>query len=214
MKARLVCSAFLFLGVIASGAQTGLPRQNQDDRDTQDRSSRVRAIDETDSRAEQEAERLVSLPPEKIILLLQQEPGLFLEVKKKIVRKAFAQGRVLDPKELTDEAIFRLVRDDEETRALITQEIVERGYIRAKPTREELAREFQEEQRVERANARRNEQPYSEQVQEGEGSNEANQYGPFENRQQNAPLNPNLPQQQNIQPSAPQTPLNNDQRRS
>jgi protein involved in polysaccharide export with SLBB domain len=174
----------------------------------------VRAIDEADSRAEQEAERLVSLPPEKIILLLQQEPGLFLEVKKKMVRKAFAQGRVLDPKELTDEAIFRQIRDDEETRALITQEIVQRGYVRAKPTQVELDRQFQEEERLERANARQHEQPYSEQVQEGEGSNEANQYGPFENRQQNAPLNPTLPQQQNIQPSAPQTPLNNDQRRS
>jgi len=112
MKARLLCSAILFLGVIAS-AQTAPPRQNQDDMDSQDRPSRVRAIDEADSRAEQEAEHLVSLPPEKIILLLQQEPGLFLEVKKKIVRKAFAQGRVLDPKELTDEAIFRQVRDDE-----------------------------------------------------------------------------------------------------
>jgi protein involved in polysaccharide export with SLBB domain len=174
----------------------------------------MRAIDKADSRAEQEAERLVSLPPEKIILMLQQEPGLFLEVKKMMVRKAFAQGRVIDPKELNDEAIFRQVRDDEETRALITQEIVDRGYVRAKPTREELAREFKEEQRIENANGRQNEGPYSEQTQEGEGSSGANQYGPFENRRQNAPLNPNLPQQENPQPSTPQTPLNNDQRRA
>jgi protein involved in polysaccharide export with SLBB domain len=217
MKARLLFTASMFLVVVAAGAQTLQPQQRQDAYpDGQDRSSRTRAIDEADSRAEQEAQRLVSLPPEKIILLLQQESGLFLEVKKMMVRKAFAQGRVLDPKELADEAIFRLVRDDEEIRALITQEIVDRGYVRAKPTREELAREFKEEQRIENANARRNEQPYSEQIQEGEGegASATNQYGPFENRRQNAPLYPNVPQQENPQPSTPQTPLNNDQRRA
>jgi protein involved in polysaccharide export with SLBB domain len=214
MKARLLCTASLFLVVVASGAQTLQPQQRQDGYpDRQERFSRMRAIDEADSRAEQEAERMVSLPPEKIILLLQQESGLFLEVKKMMVRKAFAQGRVLDPKELSDDAIFRLVRDDEETRALITKEIVDRGYVRAKPTREELAREFEEEQRVENTNARRNQEPYSQQILEGEGSNGANQYGPFEDRRQNLPLNPNVPQQQNPQPS-PQTPLNNDQRRA
>ena len=213
MKTRLLLTASTFLLVVASSAQT--LKQQDTYPDSQDRPARMRAIDKADSRAEQEAERLVSLPPERIIVLLQQEPGLFLEVKKMLVRKAFTQGRVLDPKELTDEAIFRQVRDDEETRALITQEIVDRGYVRAKPTREELAQEFNEEQRIENTNARRNEQPYSEQIQEeeGEGSSGANQYGPFQNPRQNPTLNPNLPQQQNSQPSMPQTPLNSDQRR-
>src|SRR5206468_9170900 len=88
-------------------------------------SERKTAISEADSRAEQEAERLVSLTPERITLLLGQEPGLFLEVKKMLVRKAYAQGRLLEPKDLTDDAVFRLVRDDEEVRSLITREIVD-----------------------------------------------------------------------------------------
>src|SRR5215469_1338716 len=188
MKARISLIAPLLLFLTASGALTGQTQSQPDYSDAQDYSRRTRAVDEADSRAEREAELLVSLSPEKIILLLQQEPGLFLEVKKAIVRKAFAQGRVLDPKELTDEAIFRLVRDDEETRALITQQIVDRGYVRAKPSRTELTRQFEEQQRVETANARRREQPFSSQYTEEEsGSN--NQSRPLQNQRPNAPLN-------------------------
>ena len=104
-----------------------------------DYTSRTHAIRESDSRAEQEADRLVSLPAEKIISLLQQEPGLFLQVKKMLVRKAYEQGRVLDPEELTDEALFRLITRDQNIRVLITREIEDRDYIHAKPTKEELA---------------------------------------------------------------------------
>src|SRR5207253_2647545 len=55
-------------------------------------------------------------------------------------RKAYEQGRVLDPDDLDDEALFRLVRQDQNIRALITHEIEDRAYIQAKPTREERAR--------------------------------------------------------------------------
>jgi protein involved in polysaccharide export with SLBB domain len=98
------------------------------------------ALDQADSRAEREAAQVVSLSPEKIISLLREEDGLMLEVKKLLVRKAFEQGRILDPEDLTDEALFQLVRDDQKIRVLITQEIEDRAYVRAKPTREELAR--------------------------------------------------------------------------
>src|SRR5437762_8259044 len=98
------------------------------------------ALDQADSRAEREAAQLVSLSPDKIISLLREETGLMLEVKKLLVRKAFEQGRILDPEDLTDEALFQLVRDDQKIRVLITQEIEDRAYVRAKPTREELAR--------------------------------------------------------------------------
>jgi protein involved in polysaccharide export with SLBB domain len=111
-----------------------------------------RAIDKQYSRAEQEAEQLVSLSADKIVSLLQDEPGLMLEVKKLLVRKAFEQGRLLDPKDLNDDSLFRLIRQDEHIRALITHEIEDRSYIRAKPTRaeqEEIARR----QQVMRANA-------------------------------------------------------------
>src|SRR5438477_6930078 len=162
MKTRLWFVAVLSVSVALAFQDLTAQQTQAGYSDAQGHSARTRAIDEADSRAEQEAERLVSLPPEKIILLLQQEPGLFLEVKKLLVRKAFAQGRILDPKELTDNAIFRMVRDDEETRSLITQQIVDRGYVRAKPSREELAREFDEQQRIQNANARRDDRSYSE----------------------------------------------------
>src|SRR5215472_16256162 len=144
---RLLPALLLLLSLFAlSTRDLCAQQQNDDTRD--DYASRTRALDDTDSQAEREAERLVSLPPEKIILLLQQEPGLFLEVKKMLVRRAYAQGRVIEPKDLTDEAVFRMLASDEEARSLITQQIVDRGYVRAKPTREELAREFEEQQRL------------------------------------------------------------------
>jgi protein involved in polysaccharide export with SLBB domain len=101
---------------------------------------RSTAIDQANSRAEREAEQMVSLSADKIISILTEEPGLLLEFKKALVRKAFEQGRILDPKELTDDAVFRLVRQDEGIRVIATREIEDRSYIRAKPTREDLAR--------------------------------------------------------------------------
>jgi protein involved in polysaccharide export with SLBB domain len=100
---------------------------------------RKTAIDRQDSRAEREAELQVSLSPEKILSILRDEPGLLLQVKRVLVRKAFEQGRLLDPKDLTDEAVFRLIQEDENVRILATLEIEDRLYIRPKPTREELA---------------------------------------------------------------------------
>jgi protein involved in polysaccharide export with SLBB domain len=98
------------------------------------------AIDEANSRAEKEAEQLVSLSAEKIISILREEAGLMLQVKKALVRRAFEQGRVLDPNDLTDDALFRLLREDGNIRVIATKQIVDRSYIKAKPTREELAR--------------------------------------------------------------------------
>ena len=101
---------------------------------------RTTAIEQSESRAHREAEDLVSLSPDKIILLLRRETGLLLEVKKMLVRKAYEQGRLLDPEDLTDEALFQLVRDDQKIRVLITREIEDRYYVRPKPTRDELER--------------------------------------------------------------------------
>lgn len=101
---------------------------------------RSTAIDQANSRAEQEAEQMVALSADTITRILQNEAGLLLQVKKALVRKAFEQGRVLDPNDLTDDALFRLIREDQKVRVVVTQEIEDRSYIRAKPTREELAR--------------------------------------------------------------------------
>jgi protein involved in polysaccharide export with SLBB domain len=98
------------------------------------------AIDQAHSRAEQEAEQMVSFSADKITELLQDEPGLLLQVKKVLVRRAYEQGRVLDPNDLTDDALFRLIREDQNVRVIATREIEDRSYIRALPTREELAK--------------------------------------------------------------------------
>src|SRR5215467_12423434 len=49
------------------------------------------AIDQASSRAEMEAEQLVALSADRIILILRDEPGLLLQVKKLLVRKAYEQ---------------------------------------------------------------------------------------------------------------------------
>jgi hypothetical protein len=54
--------------------------------------SRSTAIDQANSRAEKEAEQMVSLSADRILFILRDEPGLLLQVKKALVRKAFEQG--------------------------------------------------------------------------------------------------------------------------
>lgn len=126
------CSFIVVLGVFApvwSWSQVRRP------------ASRSTAIELSDSRAQREADEMVSLSADKIISLLRQETGLLLEVKKALVRKAYEQGRILDPSDLTDDSLFRLLREDESIRVIATREIEDRNYIRVKPTREELEQE-------------------------------------------------------------------------
>lgn len=122
----------LVLGVVSSFAQTKDPYSARFDPAS------------VKSRAEEEAELRVALSADKIIDLLRQEPGLLLEAKRVLVRKAYEQGRILDPDDLTDEALFQLLREDQNVRVLVTREIEDRGYIRAKPTRKQIERERQE----------------------------------------------------------------------
>ena len=129
---RLMLAAGLVCAVLAGSFQLTAQTNRYSDR--------TRAIAETSSRAEKAAEQLVSLSADRIILLLTEEPGLLLEVKKLLARKAYEQGRLLDPDELDDEALFRLVRQDPNVRALITHEIEDRAYVQPKPTREERTR--------------------------------------------------------------------------
>jgi protein involved in polysaccharide export with SLBB domain len=83
----------------------------------------------------------VAFSSDQIIELLKNEPGLDLEVKKALVRKAYEQGRLLDPKDLEDEVLFNLIKKDFNVRVVATQEIENRGYIRAKPIQAELERQ-------------------------------------------------------------------------
>ncbi|HVZ60068.1 MAG TPA: hypothetical protein VG892_04715, partial [Terriglobales bacterium] len=51
----------------------------------------------------------VSLSAETINKSLHDEPGLLLQVKRMLAKKASEQGRVLYVSELTDEAVFKLI---------------------------------------------------------------------------------------------------------
>ena len=215
MKMR-VLPAVCFSLMLVVIRTADLRAQERDYSQPEGASAQTRAINEADSRAEQEAERLVSLAPEKIILLLEQEPGLFLEVKRMLVRKAYAQGRQLDAKELTDEAVFRMVRDDEETRALITQQIVDRGYVRAKPTRQEMVRDYEQQQKLARANVQQEQADNEEFPGAERESSQQNPNGtqPAGRSPQYPPAYPqNIPFPETPQPSSPQTPIP-DQRRA
>src|SRR5438067_4428524 len=74
----------------------------------------------SNGRAAEQAEQLVSLSADTIEGMLLREPGLLLEVKKALVRKAYEEGRLLDPADLTDDALFELLRDDNDVRILAT----------------------------------------------------------------------------------------------
>ncbi len=97
---------------------------------------------QTDSRArEPDMEPEISLSAGTILEILRREPGLRLEVKRVLVRKAYEQGRLLDPADLTDDALYQLLRQDDNARVLATEEIEKREYIRAKPTRQEMEKD-------------------------------------------------------------------------
>ena len=86
----------------------------------------------------QSDDELASLSASSIIGLLRNEPGLLLEAKKSLVKAAASEGRLLDEQDLTDDALYTLIREDASVRALITREIEERRYVQVKPTRSEL----------------------------------------------------------------------------
>src|SRR5258708_16012499 len=85
---------------------------------------------------DRDPEAMVSLSAAAITEILRREPGLLLEVKRLLVRKAYEQGRLLDPADLTDDALFELLREDDNIRLLATLEIERREYLRPTPTRQ------------------------------------------------------------------------------
>jgi protein involved in polysaccharide export with SLBB domain len=198
---RFVLSMLIVFPITSSG-QTGNYSAN---------SQHTTAAPYVQSRGEQVADGLVALSADKIITLLDQEPGLLLKVKKMLVRKAYEQGRLLDPQDLTDDALFKLIGRDENIRVLITREIEDREYVRAKPTREELQRLRQQPLQGQAA-AAASEKP-------AEGKNQEDKYWSQHDRDfLNVPANPQdqipggtLPQSQPT-PTQPQIISPNDPR--
>ena len=135
-----MCGSKLAGSLICFALFSGTALQAQLERDVSSDNQRARVMGREHSRADEEARELVALSADKIISLLRQETGLLLEAKRVLVKKAYEQGRLLDPEDLTDDALFQLVRDDARVRVLITHEIESRYYVRPKPTRDELER--------------------------------------------------------------------------
>jgi protein involved in polysaccharide export with SLBB domain len=197
---RTICRALHWANVLLLAGVVTAQSTNYD--------QRTKAIEEKDSRAQKEADRLVSLSPDKIISILMDEPGLLLEVKKLLVRKAYEQGQLLDPQDLDDDAVYRLIREDRNIQALITREIQDRYYVRAKPNREER------EELERNGNVRSNNQNQLTTLQQSQskiqGQNEEDAYWQRQEQQQSQPngftplpLSP-LPSVPNTQPESPQ----------
>jgi protein involved in polysaccharide export with SLBB domain len=120
--------------------------------------SQVKRPVNSKDRAEREAEQMVSLSAAAIQQILVREPGLLLEVKKALVRKAYEQGRLLDPVDLTDDTLFALLQEDNNVRILATREIEARKYIRAKPKTDETRQNQEDELRQSQEDERRQNQ--------------------------------------------------------
>src|SRR5690348_6915559 len=65
----------------------------------------------------------VTLAPEQIESVLRTQPLMMLNVKRALVRKAYEQGRLLDPADLTDTVVLQLVQEDRNVQIVATHEI-------------------------------------------------------------------------------------------
>ncbi len=113
----------------------------------------------------------ISISPDIVLGILRQQPGLVLEIKKILIKKAYDQGRILYEEELTDDELFSLISNDARIRAIATREIEARGYLNLRPTREEmdqlerekLAKEVERERMIKQATQAPAEVPAGEQ---------------------------------------------------
>lgn len=211
VKARLLIASLAALGLVGSLLASVAVAQNAAPPDDSYLAK---------SRAEQVAEQEVALSPEKIIELLRQEPGLLLEVKKMLVRKAYEQGRILDPEELTDDALFELLQEDRNICVLATQVIEDREYVRAKPTREEIEHQREMDMRlgISRGTPNPTEKTASAALSQTDNQpgNQEDAYWTKHDNEQTLPLPSGNSQQQVPQqeyPSPPRAPLNENPER-
>ena len=123
-KIRITLAIAIALGVTCTMPSLAQVSKDAKENRSQDHSkdrSRTSAMEK--SRAELAAEELVSLSADTIVNFLRNDPGLLLQVKRALVKKAYEQGRLLDPRDLEDDMLFRLIQDDQNVRVLITREI-------------------------------------------------------------------------------------------
>ncbi|MGB8989626.1 MAG: hypothetical protein WCC37_23720, partial [Candidatus Sulfotelmatobacter sp.] len=133
LRWRRLCAVVLGVCLLASTGQE--KAWAQQDRNREDAAQNTGPDDELNG---EDAEPKISLAAATISSILRREPGLMLAVKRLLVRQAYEQGQLLDPADLTDDALYQLLIADDNARILATQEIEKREYVRAKPTREEM----------------------------------------------------------------------------
>jgi protein involved in polysaccharide export with SLBB domain len=71
----------------------------------------------------------VAATPGQIEEILQRDAGLLLEVKNLLARRAAEQGRLLTDDDLTDTAVFDLLRADTQFRSAVTKLLQRYGYL-------------------------------------------------------------------------------------
>ncbi len=83
----------------------------------------------------------ISIDPNKLVEILQKEPGLTFAVKKLLADAALQEGRLLDDNSFPDSTLYYLIQSDENIRAMVTAELIKRKYIHVNPTEQELTNE-------------------------------------------------------------------------
>ncbi|MGB7600552.1 MAG: SLBB domain-containing protein [Candidatus Sulfotelmatobacter sp.] len=136
LRWQRLCAVVLGVLLLASAGQEKVWAQQ--DRNGEDAARKTGPHDDLNG---EEMEPKISLAAATISNILRREPGLMLAVKRLLVRQAYERGQLLDPADLTDDALYQLLIVDDNARILATQEIEKREYVRAKPTREEMEKD-------------------------------------------------------------------------
>jgi protein involved in polysaccharide export with SLBB domain len=135
-RKRRLCAVIIGVLLLASaGPENGWA---QEDHNREDPAQKTGPHDDLNG---EEMEPKISLAAATISNILRREPGLMLAVKRLLVRQAYDRGQLLDPADLTDDAVYQLLIVDDNARILATEEIEKREYVRAKPTREEVEKD-------------------------------------------------------------------------
>src|SRR5260370_12645965 len=87
-------------------------------------------------------EAAISIDPNKIVEILQKEPGLTYTIKKLLADAALQEGRLLDDTSFPDSTLYYLIQSDDNIRAMVTGELIKRKYIHVLPTEHETTNEI------------------------------------------------------------------------
>jgi len=79
--------------------------------------------------AESGAQTPASLPADRIIDILRNQPGLMVTIKKSVVALLQEQGRPVAESQLSDAVLFDQIQNNAKVRAVLTEELRKRGYL-------------------------------------------------------------------------------------